>query len=118
MRMCRSMQGEAEEGANLLSVHARNNESTKGTVIKYMPHLIHLFSCVLGKSAMDIMPMKGGIVAAIMMYIRLLATFLVYMPTIRKIIKETTGRWTRQCLNTPSNHQACLPERGISMRRT
>lgn len=42
-----------------------------------MPHLIHLFSCVLGRSAIASMPMNGGMVADAMMYMRLFATFLV-----------------------------------------
>lgn len=64
-------------GEDLLRVQARKSESTKGTVIRYMPHLIHLFSCVLGRSAIASMPMNGGMVADAMMYMRLFATFLV-----------------------------------------
>lgn len=45
--------------------------------MKYMPHLTHRFSYVLGSSAMASMPMKGGMVAAAMMYMRRLATLRV-----------------------------------------
>lgn len=36
--------------------------------------------------------MKGGVVADAMMYIRRLFTLRVYIPTTRKIIRETTER--------------------------
>ena len=114
--------GRAGEEVHLLSVQARKRESTKGTVMRYIPHLIHLFACVFGSSASATIPTNGGIVAAAIMYMRLFATFRVYMPTARKMTRDVTGKGEQ---DTPPLHGRqgrsagrALPERGISMSRT
>lgn len=45
--------------------------------MKYMPHLTHWFASVLGSRDMASRPMKGGMVAAAMTYMRRLATLRV-----------------------------------------
>lgn len=60
-----------------ISVHARNSARTKGTVIKYMPHLTHLYSGVFGSRERASRPTKGGMQAAAIMYMRRLGTLRV-----------------------------------------
>lgn len=62
---------------DLLSVHARKRASTNGTVIRYMPHFVHLYSGVLGRKDMVSKPTKGGMHAAAMIHILRLGTLRV-----------------------------------------
>lgn len=60
-----------------LNVHARKRARTYGTVMKYIPHLVHMYSGVLGSSDRASNPTKGGTQEAAMMYMRRFCTFLV-----------------------------------------
>ena len=60
-----------------LNVHARKRARTYGTVMKYMPHLVHMYSGVLGSSDSASKPTKGGTQEAAMIYMRRFCTFLV-----------------------------------------
>ena len=62
---------------NSLNVHARKRARTYGTVMKYMPHLVHLYCGVFGSNDRASRPTKGGTQAAAMMYMRRFCTFLV-----------------------------------------
>jgi len=57
-----------------INVQARNSASTKGTVMRYMPHFVHLYSGVFGSSDRANRPTKGGMQAAAMTYMRRLGT--------------------------------------------
>ena len=74
-----------------IRVQARNNARTYGTVIRYMPHFVHMFAGLFGIIDKAISPMKGVTVDAAMMYKRRFGTRRVYMPTIRKRQSDTTA---------------------------
>ena len=52
-----------------IRVQAKNKAMTKGTVMKYPPHLLHLYCGSFGRRAIRRKPMKGGIVENIMKYL-------------------------------------------------
>ena len=57
-----------------INVHAKNRARTNGTVRKYMPHFVHLYSGLFGRRDIAIMPTKGGRVANAITNIRLFLT--------------------------------------------
>lgn len=56
-----------DRGMCVLNVHAKNNASTNGTVMKYIPHFVHRYSGELGRRDMASRPTKGGMQARAMM---------------------------------------------------
>ena len=52
-----------------MRVQARKRAITKGTVMKYPPHLLHLYCGSFGNKAMRRKPTKGGMVEHIMKYL-------------------------------------------------
>ena len=74
-----------------IRVQARNSASTYGTVIRYMPHFVHMLAGLFGIIDKAINPINGVIVDAAMMNKRRFGTRRVYMPTIRKRQSDTTA---------------------------
>lgn len=75
---------------NILNVQAKNSARTYGTVIRYMPHFVHLYCGSFGSNASASKPTNGGIQDAAMTYIRRFGTLRVHIATNKKMIKDTT----------------------------